>query len=179
MSQCPRCGRLIGKPAHTCMIRSLEERFWEKVDASGDCWLFTGTKDNHGYGNIDRGGRGLGNAKAHRVAYELLVGPIPEGKELDHLCRVHACVNPDHLEPVTHLVNVRRGQSPRIRTARSGFCKRGHPRVWGQKCRPCINLLRRLVPNKVHPAHDPARRDEWRRHISEGRRGYVQLRLLA
>jgi hypothetical protein len=86
--------------------QSLADRFWSKVDRSGPCWLWTGGTSNAGYGHFHptkRQGKG-----AHRVAYELVRGPIPEGLELDHLCRVVTCVNPDHLEPVTHAENMRR-----------------------------------------------------------------------
>ncbi len=83
----------------------LSERFWPKVNKSEDCWLWTAAKTK-GYGVI---GVGKSLHYAHRIAYELLVGPIPEGMELDHLCRTPACVRPSHLEPVTHATNLRRG----------------------------------------------------------------------
>ena len=70
----------------------------------------------------------LGEKKfAHRIGYEQLVGPIPKGLELDHLCRVRHCVNPDHLEPVTHKENTLRGSCPAAVNARKTHCKRGHP----------------------------------------------------
>lgn len=69
------------------------------------CWLYTNVFNN-GYGQIQINGR---DTLAHRTAYEYFKGPIPEGLELDHLCRTKACVNPDHLEPVTRSENVRRG----------------------------------------------------------------------
>lgn len=77
------------------------------ADKSGECWLWTGTIALNGYGLIYRQGGPL--VGAHRLAYEVHVGPIPKGYELDHLCRVRRCVNPAHLEPVTHSENVRRG----------------------------------------------------------------------
>jgi predicted DNA-binding transcriptional regulator AlpA len=86
--------------------RTVEERFWEKVEPTGFCWEWTAFKDRKGYGRFRVDDRTM---QAHRVAYELLVGPIPEGLHLDHLCRNTSCVNPDHLEPVDLAENVRRG----------------------------------------------------------------------
>ena len=109
-------------------VTPLWDRFWPKVDASGPCWEWIAHKNNHGYGQV---GLGAGTRKlgmAHRVAWELLVGPIPEGLELDHLCRNPACVNPDHLEPVTHKENMRRApwDAPAKRRATT-HCPSGHP----------------------------------------------------
>lgn len=83
-----------------------ETRWMKKVVVeSPGCWIWIAGK-NVGYGQYFAWGRMWG---AHRFVYTLLVGPVPDGLELDHLCRVRACVNPDHLEPVTHEENVRRG----------------------------------------------------------------------
>jgi HNH endonuclease len=81
------------------------ERFWAKVDKTESCWLWTGALAK-GYGQF--GGTRKQRIQAHRWAYQELVGSIPEGLELDHLCRVRRCVNPAHLEPVTHSVNIMR-----------------------------------------------------------------------
>jgi hypothetical protein len=82
-----------------------ERRFWEKVEKGSGCWLWRGRLSGGGYGQFKVAGR---EAMAHRYAYELLVGAIPDGREIDHLCRVRACVNPAHLEAVTHSTNVSR-----------------------------------------------------------------------
>lgn len=86
--------------------------FWTKVEKTAGCWLWRGYTWK-GYGRSN----GVG---AHRVAYEELVGPIPSGLELDHLCREPLCVRPDHLEPVTRAENMRR------RSAAMTHCANGH-----------------------------------------------------
>lgn len=91
--------------------RPLAERFWPKVrlGADDECWLWQASCFTNGYGHIGEGGGRGRTLLAHRVAYELLVGPIPEGTQLDHLCREKKCVNPRHLEPVSGSVNLKRG----------------------------------------------------------------------
>lgn len=103
-----------------------EERFFAKVDQTvGDdgCWEWLGAKITEGYGSFHLNGRQHG---AHRVAYELLVGEIPAGLQLDHLCRNHGCVNPAHLEPVTPRENTLRGEGPAAALARATRCVNGH-----------------------------------------------------
>lgn len=103
----------------------LPARFWAKVDpqASG-CWRWTASKKMGGYGQYQLEGW---PQLAHRVAYEYLVGPIPAGLTIDHLCRNRWCVNPEHLEPVTQRENNLRGGSLVALNARKTHCKRGHP----------------------------------------------------
>lgn len=118
-----------------------EERFWPKVDKNGPipehaphlgrCWVWTGAS-NHGYGVFyATPAREQPDGKqrlmpAHQFSYELHVRPVPDGFELDHLCRNHACVNPEHLDPVTHHENILRGVSPAAEHARRETCPEGH-----------------------------------------------------
>lgn len=113
--------------------RDIKLRLWEKVDRIGPtppgfsspCWMWTACKSKDGYGQIsERHGRMRG---AHRVAWELSTGQsIPPDKEIDHLCRNRACVNPAHLEPVTKKENTLRGESFSAQYARRSHCKHGH-----------------------------------------------------
>jgi hypothetical protein len=107
-----------------------EREFWANVDKGEGCLIWTGSRYPKGYGRAIM----LGTEGAHRVAYILAKGPIPEGKQIDHLCRVKACVNPDHLEAVTPSVNTKRGLSPAQITAINHrrkveitHCPKGHP----------------------------------------------------
>lgn len=94
----------------------------DRVQVTDDgCWLWTGYVDRDGYGRQNEG------RLAHRLMYEALVGPIPEGLTIDHLCRVRHCVNPAHLEPVTLRENVLRGYGLGGNQARRTHCPQGHP----------------------------------------------------
>lgn len=101
------------------------ERFWAKV-AVADCWEWRGGRLRAGYGKFWRDGKTL---LAHRVSWELLVGTIPQGLTLDHLCRNRACVNPDHLEPVPMGVNTARSGNRQALAAQKAsvtHCPNGH-----------------------------------------------------
>lgn len=100
----------------TLPVRDPSDRFWAMVDRGPGCWVWRGARKQLGYG-LYRVGAKL--KQAHRVAYELMVGPIPDGLVLDHLCRNPECVNPAHLEPVTHQENIRRGYAAK-RARQSG-----------------------------------------------------------
>lgn len=125
------------------------ERWWQKVNKDGPsgCWLWTGGVDRGGYGQFDViiDGKHT-NHRAHRWGYEQLVRPLAADEPLDHLCRVHACVNPDHLEPVTHQQNVNRGVAGEANASKT-HCPQGHAYDevntyvsdrGGRQCRTCM-----------------------------------------
>lgn len=126
----------------------LPTRFWNKAvpcPMSG-CWIWIGGSKEGRYGCI--GWPGAKDVRrAHRVAFEVLVGPIPEGMEIDHRCRLTWCVNPDHLRAVTHQVNTLSGIGPTAVNALKTHCPKGHP----------------LVPSNL-------------RKIADGRRGCLQCK---
>lgn len=112
-------------------MASLQERFETKYipEPNSGCWLWTGGATSAGYGIIYTGNSGElpKSTTAHRIAYLLFKGPIPDGLEIDHLCRVRSCVNPDHLEAVSHRVNLFRGKSISSIHSRLTHCPKGHP----------------------------------------------------
>lgn len=111
-------------------VPSLEEAFWKRVERrdENECWPWQGALTSGGYGQMGHGRRGEDKKYvAHRLAYELLVGPIPDGLVIDHLCRNRACVNPTHMEPVTSGENVLRGVGWGGTHSRKAHCPLGHP----------------------------------------------------
>lgn len=126
---CEVCGQQVnnqmrGKKrfcSHACATigarRPVPERFWPLVARGGpdDCWLWLGATNGDGYGKFAVVSSRVGGKPqmAHRVAYELLVGQIPAGLELDHTCETTLCVNPAHLDPVTHAEHAQRTHARR------------------------------------------------------------------
>lgn len=114
----------------------------ERIDVRKDgCWIWRGRENQDGYGRLMAGGT---TQLAHRYVYSQLVGPIPEGLQIDHLCRVRMCVNPEHLEPVTQRVSLNRGEGASHRAARADLCQSGRHRfsevgfyVNAKGCRNC------------------------------------------
>lgn len=125
----------------------LPEKIGARIAITDDeCWEWQGAQVN-GYGRVRWEGQ---SALVHRVVYAFLVGPIPAGQEIDHLCRNRACANPAHLEAVPHAENIRRGAAADARY-NATHCKHGHLRTpeniyvhpnRGRCCRPCIAAAR-------------------------------------
>lgn len=119
-----------------------------KIDPASKCWIWQTAKDAKGYGRVVLHGERF---YAHRSAYETFVGPIPEGLQIDHLCRRPSCVNPAHLEPVTAEENIRRGLLGDLK-GKKLYCKNGHlmlpqnyslkrtPTGVARRCLPCASL---------------------------------------
>lgn len=109
----------------TTPIKTVNRWFERHVTESPDgCWIWHGARTRNGYGQVTFNGR---LAMAHRALYEYMVATVPAGLDLDHLCRVRACVNPYHLDPVTRAVNLRRGDTRRTHNSSRTHCPQGHP----------------------------------------------------
>lgn len=128
----------------------------------GGCWIWQGAKSPDGHGRIGVG-KGSKLQYVHRVVYEILVGPIPSGLVLDHLCRVRACCNPAHLEPVTQAVNLDRAPDAlATKNKAKTHCPHGHPydflntyynKRGGRSCRACATIRARIKAAAQRGAH--------------------------
>lgn len=138
---------------------SLKDRILNKVKKTPSCWIWMGGKDSAGYGRTYIGGKAEGKSIyriAHRIIYELFRGTDISGLELDHICRNKICVNPDHLDPVTHLENVRRGISGQYLRKRT-HCPSGHEYSTSntsfyknmRSCKTCKRIKRRNRRQKI------------------------------
>lgn len=154
----------------------LPERFWAKtrIEDTGYetyCVTWTAYRLYNGYGRFGLGGGRVGYA--HRVAYEAVVGPIPAGLVIDHLCRNRACVNPAHLEPVTNRENILRGETIMAAHAAKTHCVHGHEFTpentepagvngLGRNCRTCTRVraerygAERRAATAAKPKREPA-----------------------
>ncbi len=143
------------------------ERLMRKVVVQDDgCWIWTGAANRLGYGHMGGGpGSTIKTLQTHRVTYEFCRGPIAPGLVLDHLCRVPACCNPQHLEAVTQRTNLLRGTGFPAVNARKTHCPLGHPLSGGnvqmdagsRNCRTCVNNRQR-VNSVLRRAADKAKR---------------------
>lgn len=160
-------------PARKTVFEKFAQWFPEPRDG---CWPWGGPRNNYGYGKIRNSGGAPGEKvfMAHRVAYEVFVGPIPAGLEIDHLCRTRHCVNPSHMEPVTPKENWRRGLSPTAIAARRQTCPKGHPLSGdnlyvyphgGRCCRTCQRAAAREIDRRR--SQKPERRASLRRRYAE------------
>lgn len=121
------------------------DRFWSKVEKTSSCWIWKGNVGSNGYGQF---GYNYKVVSSHRLAYQLTKGEIPEGMELDHLCKNTLCVNPEHLEIVNRRENTLRSSNFAAVNARKTHCIRGHEFTSkntivlanrGRSCRTCQN----------------------------------------
>lgn len=152
--------------------RPKDATLWESVDVTGFCWLWNKKLNKDGYGTCSYEGSAW---RAHRLTYTLLVGPIPKGLVIDHLCRVRHCVNPDHLEPVTHEENHARA----FTLSKRENCPQGHlydadntriNRKGARYCGECMRLRGRVKLDARYAAEGrvPEVYGEGRTHCRNG-----------
>jgi HNH endonuclease len=162
------------------VTRSLRERLYSRLvpDPQTGCLLWTGSILRDGYGQISRGGRGSQNARVHRVAWELANGPVPDGLQLDHLCRVRHCANIAHLEAVTQRENILRSSITfaSINAAKT-HCDNGHEFTEANTYRPPDSRSRQCRECNRDTVRRYYRR--WKARAEAGRAAREQERELA
>lgn len=128
-------------PAHLQPIQERMDRYSIPEPNTG-CLLWLAQIDRDGYGRVWLDGKKRG---AHVVAYELLNGPVPEGLEIDHICRMRCCVNPEHMEPVTSKVNTSRGVAAIVNSGQKKFVC--------EQCGGSLEIVSRRAPRNGRKAH--------------------------
>lgn len=140
--------------------RRFEAAFWKRVNKTDSCWLWTGGRTDEGYGYLSvraPSGKGARLFRAHRLAWFLFRGDIPDALVPDHLCHVRHCVNPDHIELVPVRTNTLRGRNnPIAQNAVKTHCKHGHEfteantkmRGPGQKHRECLTCYEEMLKRR-------------------------------
>ena len=138
-------------------MKSPLQRFLEKIDIreGSDCIWWSGSTKTMGYGKLGIGGRSGKEVFAHRLSYQWFIGPIPDGMQIDHICKNRACVNPSHLRIVTPRENkVFNSNSASAKNALKTHCPKGHPlfgdnlvrrlrkRGWSRECKACTTNAR-------------------------------------
>lgn len=175
MFPCPECGQVfaaeggLGRHRATKHLETMDDRFFRNVHMTSQCWEWTASLDTKGYGRMMYYDRQL---TAHKIAYMTMVGPIPEGLEIDHLCRNTRCVRPDHLEAVTHEENMRRAfaaakGSPcpgcdfvaELPSALASHLKHRHPELFNPRSIRVNGLSKTAPAFRKRSQHDP--RSPW------------------
>ncbi|PXH62351.1 HNH endonuclease signature motif containing protein [Klebsiella variicola] len=141
---------------------STESRLLSKVekDLETGCWIFTGSRLPSGYGILWNGARPTG---AHRISFQLYKGEIPAGKEIDHICNNRSCVNPAHLQAISHKENIHKSSTLMGVNARKSHCKRGHPLngenlhitpLGARQCKECMRMHARNAKARKRDARN-------------------------
>ena len=153
--------------------QSKRSNIWEKIEITDSCWLWHGCFNSSGYGQCTYEGK---DHRVHRLIYQWMIGPIPDGKQLDHLCRVRCCVNPFHLEVVTLKENVLRGIGITAKNAVKTHCINGHKfnnentylakrkRGIQRECKKCRKLQKEKL--KTQQLSVIRRSQKWRKNDS-------------